>query len=69
MACDCGERFQMVFKADNRFSVYFDEDRKANPLQWTEGQLCVCIQCGRIDTGVPDAELQILRNGAGDLSL
>jgi hypothetical protein len=65
MSCECGEKFQRVFDAENVFKVYFDGERKTIPLEWTEEGMSVCIGCGDITSRVPDAALQELRRGAG----
>jgi hypothetical protein len=65
MSCECGERFQRVFDAENAFKVYFDAERKTVPLEWTEEGIRVCINCGELTIRVPDRELQELRRGAG----
>lgn len=65
MRCDCGDRFQRVFDATTDFAVYFDAERRTDPLVWRQEGMSVCINCGEITSRVPDAELQELRRGAG----
>lgn len=65
MSCECGERFQRVFDAENVFKVYFDGERKTIPIQWKQEGVRVCINCGDMTSRVPDVELQELRRGAG----
>jgi len=66
MACECEEKYKRVFPAKNEFTVYFDRDRKTVPVRWNEEGMMVCIGCGDITGRVPDAELQVLRAGAGE---
>ena len=63
--CECGERFQRVFDAENVFKVYSDADRKTIPLEWKDEGIRVCVNCGELTIRVPDRELQELRRGAG----
>jgi|HubBroStandDraft_5_1064220.scaffolds.fasta_scaffold140622_2 hypothetical protein len=65
MSCDCGERFERIFDATIEFAVYFDGERRTVPLLWKQQGITVCINCGNIMSGVPEAELQELRRGAG----
>ncbi len=67
MSCGCGEQFQRVFPATVKYTVYFDETRETNPLRWEAKELVACVICGRIESGVPDTELQELRRGAGEI--
>jgi hypothetical protein len=65
MSCECGERFQRVFDAENVFKVYFDGERKTIPIEWKQEGVHVCINCGDMTSRVPEIELQELRRGAG----
>jgi hypothetical protein len=65
MSCDCGEGFQRVFDSTNEFTVYFDAERRTDPIRWKQEGMTVCIACGEIAIRVPDIELQELRLGAG----
>jgi len=66
MACPCGERYQRTFPATVQHTVYFEQNRRTSPVQWTEDTLSLCINCGEINSRVPNAELQVLLEGAGD---
>ncbi len=65
MPCDCGEKFQRLFDATTKVTVYFDAERKTVPLVWKQEGMTVCINCGDIASRVPEAELKELRRGAG----
>ena len=67
MACACGEQYQRTFPASVQHTVYFDQSGQTSPMQWTQDTLRVCINCGDITSRVPNAELQVLREGAGDV--
>jgi hypothetical protein len=66
MACACGEQFQRTFPVTVQYTVYFDQSGQASPVRWTQDRLRVCINCGEITGSVPNAELQVLREGAGE---
>ncbi len=66
MACECGEQYQRTFPATVKHTVYFDSRRETEPVQWIEGDLSVCVNCGQITSRVPADALQLLRDGAGE---
>ena len=67
MACGCGEKFQRVFPAQNRFAVYFDAQRTTTPASWRSNELAVCLCCGEITASVPADALSELRRDAAEL--
>jgi hypothetical protein len=66
MVCECGGQYQRTFPATVEHTVYFDPRREAHPVQWTAGDLSVCVNCGQVTSCVPADALQLLRDGAGE---
>ncbi len=66
MSCNCGDKYQRVFPANNNFSVRLSVHPAATPLIWKTDKLFVCIECGDVAGRVPDDVLLVFRKSDGE---
>ena len=66
MACTCDEKYKRVFPATVEYAVYFDADRKCEPVLWKQEDIFVCLGCGEMRAFVPGREFLELKAGGGE---